>query len=44
MISLLIAEKTQGLYGAPIEYPEKEELVLAENYLPDNNNNDEDNE
>ena len=31
-IHQLIAEKTKGLYGAPILYPEKEELVLAENY------------
>lgn len=31
-IHQLIAEKTRGLYGAPIEYPEKEDLVLAENY------------
>lgn len=28
-IHQLIAEKTQGLFGAPIQYPEKEDLVLA---------------
>jgi hypothetical protein len=28
-IHQLIAEKTRGLYGAPIQYPEKEDLVLA---------------
>jgi len=25
----MIAERTQGLYGAPIQYPDKDELVLA---------------
>ena len=31
-IHQLIAEKTQGVYGAPIQYPEKEDLVIADNY------------
>lgn len=31
-IHQLIAEKTKGLYGAPIEFPDKEDLVLAENF------------
>lgn len=32
-IHQLIAEKTKGLFGAPIQYPQKEDLVLAENYI-----------
>ena len=35
-IHQLIAEKTKGTYGAPIQYPDKEELVIAENYRNDN--------
>jgi hypothetical protein len=31
----LIARRTNGLYGAPIEFPDKEDLVLAENYKID---------
>ena len=31
-IHQLIPEKTKGLYGAPIEFPDKEDLVLAENF------------
>jgi hypothetical protein len=39
-IHQLIAEKTNGLYGAPIEYPAKEDLVLAENYQDEGGDND----
>jgi hypothetical protein len=28
-IAQLIAERTQGKFGAPIAFPEKEDLVLA---------------
>lgn len=40
-IHQLIAERTKGLYGAPIEFPEKEDLVLAENYKEPKANSDE---
>lgn len=32
-IHQLIAERTQGQFGAPIEFPEKEDLLLAENFV-----------
>jgi hypothetical protein len=31
-IHRMIAQRTQGMFGAPIDYPDKEDLVLAENY------------
>ena len=31
-IAQMIAAKTQGKFGAPIQYPEKEDLLLAENF------------
>ena len=36
-IHQLIAEKTKGTFGAPIQYPDKEQLVMAENYQDENN-------
>lgn len=36
-IHQLIAEKTKGTFGAPIQYPDKEQLVIAENYQDENN-------
>ena len=40
-IAQLIAEKTKGKFGAPIQFPDKQDLLLVENFKKPKEDNEE---